>query len=239
VRLNYPIDKSFFCDLVLQRTGSLTRIHGFTPIRKWLESGDRSFIEAFHEDERSRRTILEQLEEDIYADVDSILSLLPINYIPDSIVSIGPGNAILETFLLKHYWHRSAITLIDIEHTDSHHHGYKANGAGYASLEKALLFMTSNGLHRGQLTLCNPRKDMLPNTKFCLLISILSMGFHFPLDSYAEYILTCCTEDGLVIFDKRKGIVDNGYARILDSGFHVSQVTDLGKAERILLSRRS
>lgn len=236
--LRYPNDPSFFRDLILQRTDALTRLVGFAPIAKWFSDGDGSQIESYFFSESIRDQVLDAIEVDFSRDTRQVLSLLSSAEQLNNVVSIGPGNGVLETMLLKKLSPRSPdITLIDIESSDSHHHGYATTGSGYANLTKTRDFMVGNGLKRNSIRLCNPQVQSLPDEPFDLLISILSMGFHYPCDGYSEYIKRKCNPFGLVIIDKRKMVVDRGYDSLLESGFVELNKIDFGKFDRVALTR--
>jgi hypothetical protein len=240
--LKYPDDSKFFRDLVLQRTDALTRLVGFDPVAKWFSTGDGSDIEKHYHSPAIRDGVLKALEADFVRDADQILNLVnPSDGEISNVVSIGPGNGVLETLLLKKMSKTQkslGVTLIDIEVSDSHHHGYASTGSGYANLGKTRDFMVENGIKPSQIGLCNPQKQSLPVAQFDLLISILSMGFHYPCDGYADYLKGNCKDTGIIVIDKRKSVIDRGYDELLASGFHIAKKIDFGKFERVALTQK-
>lgn len=238
-KLRYPADPVFFRNLILQRTDALTSLVGPGPLQAWLTSGDTSPIESYFYIEKIRDQALKKLEEDFNRDLFQIAELLGDSTTPKTIVSIGPGNGLLEVLLLKQFPAIDEIVLIDIEQSLSHHHGYAQQGAGYADLNATKTFMTNNDINDTAITLCNPLYDKLPDIKFDLLISILSMGFHYPCDSYASYMIKNLSPAGSIIIDKRKSAPDAGFETLVANQFEVAYHIDFGKFDRVLVRRRA
>jgi hypothetical protein len=236
LKLIYPDDAKFFCNLVLQRTNALTQVAGPSALISWFERGDTSAIESLHGNAELRTAILSIMEDDYTRDTDQVIAL--INHVtrPRSLVSIGPGNGILETMLLAKLDSIRTITLIDIEKSDSHSHGYASTGSGYASLEATRAFMRRNGV-TCEINVCNPLREPLPQDNFDIVISILSMGFHYPSDEYSNHICNYCSPHGAVVLDKRKFVPDSGYDTILARNFQLFKSIDFGKFTRVSLTR--
>jgi len=150
-----------------------------------------------------------------------------------SLCSIGPGNGLVELFLCRES-NISRVLLIDIERTAEHRHGFELAGSGYASLQKTKQFMEMNGITGPSVQLCNPRREALPEFAFDVLISIMSMGFHYPCDEYVDFIRANCRHSGRVIFDKRKGVKDPGYDR-LSVHFSGETLSENHKWQRLFL----
>ena len=110
----------------------------------------------------------------------------------------------------------NSILLIDIEYSDSHKHGFKLEGSGYANLEETQNFLILNDVPMEKFFLCNPKKQHLPKYKFDLLISILSMGFHYPCDSYVDFIVQNAEKGSKIVLDKRSNVIDVGFDSLLN-----------------------
>ena len=218
----FPDDIIFFRNLLLQRTNVLFDAIGAEAFSAWAERGDAQILDAAYFDPDIRKRVFSAVQLDFYNDALNILTLMQCMR-PSSLVSIGPGN--LE------------ITLIDIEQTDAHHHGYARSGSGYASLYASKKFMTDNGVAPEKIAVCNPTRDALPSEKFDLLISILSMGFHYPCDDYIHWIIANCSPGGALIIDARRNVPDGGLRMLLNSGFELRGSLSFPKFDRILLCR--
>ncbi len=124
--------------------------------------------------------------------------------------SIGCGNGILE-FFLYHLFHYEQILLIDIEESSHHKHDYQENSAGYCNLEDTKMFLIGNGINENIILTCNPNKQALPQQDFNVIISTLSMGFHYPIKQYVEFIDKNLQINGYLIFDNRKNTNDKDW----------------------------
>lgn len=235
--MDFRSDVVFFRNLLLQRTNILFDVAGPAPFARWAESGDASDIDAIFLNADMRRRVFEQAAEEFEREADQVIALLESRG-PRDLVSVGPGNAIMETLLANRLSSIRSVTLIDIENSDSHHHGYARQGSGYSSLAASRDFMVSNGVSSASILLCNPRTQALPSQPFDCLISLLSMGFHYPCDDYVEYIRSYCIVSGILIIDLRKGVADPGFNDLLRSGFVVTKRVESKKFERLVVTRR-
>jgi hypothetical protein len=122
---------------------------------------------------------------------------------------IGCGHAFIDLMFSRHF--DCDVTLIDIEHTDSHQHDFNDTGSGYASLSQATAFLTSNGVPMKSIHTVNPQKTELPDGPFDLMISLLSAGFHYPIDEYAAYARSQLRPGGILVFDRRNNTGNDVY----------------------------
>ena len=171
---------------------------------------------------------------EISQDVDILFSSLPHRCF-NRVVSIGPGNGILELLLMKRV-RVNALLLIDIEESDIHQHGFASHGSGYASLRATKDFLVANGIEADSIFVCNLRIAALSTFPSDLIMSILSMGFHYPCDDYTDFILQSLQSGGQTVFDKRRGKADTGYAAIGKSLRLVKSIP-LQKSDRMFFER--
>jgi hypothetical protein len=138
--------------------------------------------------------------------------------------------------LLLHQTHGARLLLIDIEQSKEHQHGFAQHGSGYADLASCRRFLTSNGVPDADIATCNPRNQPLPPGEFDLLISLLSMGFHYPCDEYTNFILTGLRSGGSLILDKRTGSTDTGWDTLKSHFKVLTQAVD-AKSVRLVLEK--
>jgi hypothetical protein len=69
-----------------------------------------------------------------------------------------------------------------------------------------------------------------------LIMSILSMGFHYPCDEYAGFVLQSLERGGQTVFDKRRGKPDAGYDAIGKSLRLVKSIP-LQKSDRVFFQK--
>jgi hypothetical protein len=231
----FPNDEDFLIDLALQRTGPLINGGGVNEFKNWVTSGDRTGISNFLKNDDSLRRFLKSVCLEIQKELENLIKEAP-EIDTRNIVSIGPGNGILELALLQSN-PASKILLIDIETTKSHHHGFFSKAAGYANLLATKNFFLENGITDDRIFLCNPTKTSLPDFRFSLAISTLSMGFHYPCDEYAQFLIKNKEKNAHLVFDKRKQTQDSGLIKILQH-YEIKKTIESSKSDRMFLSEK-
>lgn len=230
--LRIPDDRSFVENLVLQRTGPFIACGGGGALNHWFATGDKAPLFDFLAGNGLLGRFLRDVHDEVAREVDALIASLPPTRLCN-VVSIGPGNGMLELLLMR----RTGIDrmlLVDIEHSDTHRHGYGETGSGYASLAATRSFLASNGIAAASILTCNPRAQRLPDFEFDLLISMLSMGFHYPCDEYVDFIEGNAVGGSVVALDKRRGAPDAGYDRLVQR-FRVARSIAADKHDRVLL----
>jgi hypothetical protein len=210
--IELPESSRFIEDLILQRTGPFIKLGGAAPLSTWMASGQRSQLFEFLITNNLLQSYLKEALREISQDMDVLVSSLPAGCF-NRVISIGAGNGILELLLIKRMPVK-ALLLIDIEESDVHRHGFSSHGSGYASLHATKDFLVANGVEADSIFVCNPRIAPLSTFPSDLIMSILSMGFHYPCDDYTDFILRSLQNGGQTVFDKRRGKADPGYAAI-------------------------
>ena len=116
-------------------------------------------------------------------------------------------------------------------------HGFFKKGAGYANLLATKDFLVNNKISEDRIYICNPTKTSLPEFKFSLAISTLSMGFHYPCDEYSQFLISNKMQSSYLVFDKRKNEIDQGFDEITRF-FTIENVIESNKSYRLFLSGR-
>ena len=124
------------------------------------------------------------------------------------VCDIGCGYALLDLLLYCDYG--SELTLIDIELTKTKKHLFhKEIFAGYSSNVSAYNLLIENKVKAQDVHLINPIMNELPKDKiFDVIFSSLSLGFHYPLKTYEDFIVSTLKMGGSLIFDHRIGSDD-------------------------------
>ncbi len=214
-------DADWLVDLVLQRTGPALsmssrelRLEAGSALDAWFASGNRGPLRSLCENREFVAPYLDEVFRGAYSEATEILNLAPgVNF--GRLCSIGPGNGIVELFLLRSGLVKELL-VIDIERSVQHSHGWAAQGSGYASLSKLRSFLAENSPSSVTITTCNPAMHQLPTFQFDLAMSLMSMGFHYPCDEYVDFILSgSSSTKGACLIDRRRDAVDNGYHQLL------------------------
>jgi hypothetical protein len=235
LEIELPESNRFIEDLVLQRTGPFVKLGGAAALGEWMASGQRSQLFEFLIANSLLQSYLKEALREISLDVDTLISNIPHGCF-NRVVSIGPGNGILELLLMKRV-PVNVLLLVDIEESDIHQHGFASHGSGYASLRAAKDFLVANGIEADSIFVCNPRIAPLSIFPSDLIMSILSMGFHYPCDDYTDFILRSLQSGGQTVFDKRRGKADTGHAAIGKSLRLVKSIP-CQKSDRMFFQKR-
>lgn len=221
-----------YLNLILQRSEVLfDRPRAGQVIRAW-EQGDLGPILA--EVDRLGDAIARRAAGVIAAETRAILPLLR-DLAPRRIADIGCGYAFFDLFAARDLG--ASLLLIDLESNDLRAFGFKPEGAAYSSLAVAQALLQANGIAPAAIETLNPR-DRAPETAgpVDLVVSFLSCGFHYPVDSYLPFLEQALSPGGAAIFDLRETTAAEQAAKLAAFG----TLTDLPappKARRVLLRK--
>lgn len=130
------------------------------------------------------------------------------NYIPNNaknIMDIGCGLGIINIFLNKIYLNKANFYLLDKNRIDKKiKYGFNKNYESYNSLKETKNLLLNNGIDAPRINIFDVEKEISLNKKIDLVISLKSMGFHYPFENYFKLFKTCCTKDSSFIFDIAK-----------------------------------
>lgn len=117
---------------------------------------------------------------------DSFASVLPKTL--HSVIDIGAGLAGIDVLLSRYSDNLSEIFLYDRHDiTNKPRGGFHKNSAGFAayhSPDLARSLLVSNGVPAHHIHMLNADLITLPTDRFTLAISLLSWGFHYPVEEY-------------------------------------------------------
>ncbi len=86
------------------------------------------------------------------------------------------------------------------------------------------------------IVFCNPRIEALNYEPVDAIVSNISMGFHYPVTEYAPYMERALQANGLLTFDKRKGVLDSGWAALAPK-FKTRSIIDHQKYQKLICER--
>jgi len=119
------------------------------------------------------------------------------------ILDIGCGIAGVECLLSNN----NKIYLIDKTQTDKNiYYGYKDKTSFYNSLEIAKQNLIANGIQENNIFTQEAEDNkILFKEEFDLIISLISCGFHYPIETYLDQIYNKLKMGGTLIINIRKG----------------------------------
>lgn len=226
------LDRDDLVNLILQRSEVMfDRPRSGQVIRAW-EAGDLAPMSA--EVDRLGADIARRAAGVIHAEYRAIAPLLH-ELAPKRVADIGCGYAFFDLFVARDL--KAEVVLIDLESNEHRHFGFNQEGAAYSSLARAKELLRANGVPAKQITTVNPREKAVERTKpVDLVVSFLSCGFHYPVDSYLPFLDKVLQPGGAAIFDLRENTARQQAEALSQYG----TLTDLeapSKARRVLLRK--
>ena len=136
----------------------------------------------------------------------SIRAYLPAGC--SSILDIGCGVAGIDVFLQRHYQAgQPRFFLLDKSQVEANvHYGFRQRGAFYNSLDVAKAVLVGNGVAADKVSVLEATDDyalQVPQP-VDLVISLISWGFHYPVETYVKTVHELLAEQGRLILDVRK-----------------------------------
>ena len=128
-----------------------------------------------------------------------------INFLPskiNNVVDIGSGLGIINIFLEKHFTNKINFTLIDKNRIEKKvTYGFCTEGEFYNNFSLTADFLKNNGINMNQIKLIDSDDKNIINNKFDLVISLLSMGYHYPINQYLSFLKKNTHINTIFIFD--------------------------------------
>ena len=130
------------------------------------------------------------------------------NYLPkknQNVLDIGSGLGIINIFINDYYNNIINFTLIDKNYTEKKvSYGFDEKGQFYNDFNVTLDLLTNNGISQEKLNIISVESKHTINKKFDLVISLLSLGYHYSIDQYLEFFNKNTHRNTRFIFDIAK-----------------------------------
>ena len=144
---------------------------------------------------------------EMYAILDTIRACLPSA--PSAILDIGAGLGGIDLTLHNYFDSHPTLYLLDKEGVSpTRHGGYHVSAKDfphYNSFRCARRFLEVNGVPAEKIKTIDITTSSFPTEKFDLVISLLSWGFHFSVDTYIQEVYNQLNKGGRLVLDIRKG----------------------------------
>ena len=139
------------------------------------------------------------------------------NYLPKSagnIMDIGCGLGIIDIYLNEFFEKKPVFFLLDKNRVDRKiKYGFSSNYESYNDLKETKNILLNNNIDSSCINLFDVEKQFLITKKMDLVISLKSMGYHYPINIYIELLRNCCTKDTVFIFDIGDNQYDENYLK--------------------------
>ena len=126
-----------------------------------------------------------------------------INQNDKSFLSIGGGIGGLET-IINNTFKNNDYYFIErnfISKKIRYGWGGMVNSEGYNNLDLQRDFLKMNKMDESQINIFDYDRDILPEKKFDVVISLLSLDYHYDFNLYSEYLKKVSRNDTKIIFD--------------------------------------
>ena len=160
-----------------------------------------------------------------------------------AILDIGCGVAGIDAMLARHYAqlgkHIDFYFLDKTEINEKVYYGLEKTASYYNSLDVARNLVSANGVESKRIhTQEVSGSPIFPGTQFDVVISLISWGFHYPVETYLNEVNTLLKPGGKLIIDIRKGTGGN---KQLEAKFitTATRIADAQKHERFLIEKKA
>ena len=173
---------------------------------------------------------------DMWSEYISIKDQLPES--AENILDIGCGIGGIDIYLYKHYKNSSNIFLIDKSAIDDNlHYGFKDQGSFYNSLLLTRTFLIENNVPEERIFVqeANAENIIEFNQQFDLIISLISWGFHYPVETYLRTAFDKLKTNGMIIIDVRKD--SNGIEELKEEFKEVNIIKEFSKHFRVMVKK--
>ncbi len=195
--------------LLLQRNELLTKK------QKWLRKKfGRLFFTNIFINFYQDKNIETRAEELFLNELNTFKKFLPIQV--NNIMDIGCGLGIINVNLNKIFKNSPYFFLLDKNRVDKKiKYGFSKEYESYNNLDETKNILINNDINKNKINIIDVEKKFNIENKIDLVISLKSMGYHYPFEEYIDLIRHCCTENTIFIFDTNetqyKNILLNNY----------------------------
>ena len=144
---------------------------------------------------------LNNLTEELFKkELNTFEKYLPSNI--KNVLDIGCGLGILHILLNQKYKNKPEFFLLDKSKIDLKiKYGFNKNYESYNDLKETRNILLKNGILEEQIFIKNVDEEININKKIDLVISLKSMGYHYPIENYTNLFKKICTEITEFIID--------------------------------------
>jgi len=144
---------------------------------------------------------LELLAEKIFrSELQTLKKILPSKI--NSILDIGCGIGLINIYLNEHYKNQVSFYLVDKNRIDYKiKYGFSSVYESYNNLFETKKILLNNGINEKNIFLFDVEKNIKINSKIDFIISLKSMGYHYPFENYLNLFHHVSSSDTVYCFD--------------------------------------
>ena len=133
-------------------------------------------------------------------EIETFKNFLPNNL--ENIMDIGCGLGIINVYLNQIFKNQPSFFLLDKNRIDKKiQYGFSTDYESYNDLNETKKILLNNDLNNKQINLLDVEKDIKIEKGIDLVISLKSMGYHYPFELYLKLFNKCCNNNTIFIFD--------------------------------------
>ena len=189
------------------------------------------------ESQLRRKQVSHLFSEEMFSEYKQIEKYLPQNI--HSILDIGSGVGGFDVLLNAHYAPKYPIFyLLDkTEMPGKVYYGLEKKASFYNSFSVTKDFLVKNGVPEKNIFVqeANEKNTIDFDTKFDLIISLISWGFHYPVETYLDEVYEKLSPGGILIMDIRKGF--EGIEILRNKFGNLEIIYDATKHSRVVLKK--
>ena len=191
IKLN-PISRKL---ILLQRNELLTKKQSFLRKRFGRLIFTNIFVNFF------QHTDIDSRAENLFSkELETFKNFLPNTV--QNIIDVGCGLGIINIYLNKLYSNKPNFFLLDKNKIDKKiKYGFSDNYESYNDLNETKKILSDNDLENDCIHLFDVEKPIEINQQIDLVISLKSMGYHYPFETYLDLFKKCCSKNTVFIFD--------------------------------------
>jgi len=149
-------------------------------------------------------------------DYDMIKDFLPEKI--NSVLDIGCGIGLIDIALYKHYNNSIKLHLLDKSNRIDENtsiRGFNKNYVFYNSMDATRETLLNNGISNNDIFTyeVDINSELLSNQKYDIIISLLSCGWHYSIETYIELLNNNLETNGIIILDIRHNTGQLEYAK--------------------------
>jgi len=160
----------------------------------------RTLFTKFFINYYQHNNLLEIISYEIEKEFNLIKKYIPINI--KSVMDIGCGLGLINIFLNNNFKNINKFYLLDKNKIDHKvKYGFSKSYESYNSLTATRDTLILNNIQKKKINLIDVDKDYNIKNSIDFVISLVSMGYHYPISNYIELLRKTSNKNTVFIFD--------------------------------------
>lgn len=155
---------------------------------------------------------------------------------PIKVLDVGCGLAGIDYFI-SNLNTNNEINLLDRTQLDKNlYYGFNKEASFYNNLDLSEKFLRMNNI-TNKINLLTPETDFKDFGKFDLILSLISWGFHYPIETYIKRLDEVISDKGIFIIDIRHTILEESLKIFENEGYNHESIYRFTKCDKVLFKK--